>query len=62
MAQRVKNLTGIHEDAGSIPASLKVPALLQVAAWVTDVARIWRGCDCGCGCGVAWQLQLQFNP
>ena len=34
----------------------KSPALLQAAAWETDVAQILRGC--GCGCGVDQQLQL----
>ena len=26
-------------------------ALPQAAAWVTDAARIWRGCGCGVGLG-----------
>ena len=46
MAQQVKNLASIQEDAGSIPSLtqwVKAPTLLQATAQVTDAAQIW-GC------------------
>ena len=57
VAQQVRNPTSIREDVGSIPGLAqwaKDLALLQAAAWVTDVAQI---CCCY-GCGIGWQLQL----
>ena len=44
VAQRVKNPTSIHEDAGLSPGltqEVKDPALPQAAALVTEVAWIW---------------------
>ena len=61
VAQQVKNLTSIQEDAALIPGLtqwIKDPVLPQAAAQVTDEAWI-QHC---CGCVVCQQLQLQFNP
>ena len=61
VAQQVKNLTSIHEVAGSIPALtqwIEFLALLQAVVEVSDVAQT----QCCHGCGVGQQLQFQFYP
>ena len=59
VAQRLRNLTGIHKEVGLIPG---------LAQWVEDLT-VSYGVDCRCGsdpsllcCGVGRQLQLQFVP
>ena len=50
VAQWVKNMTGIHEDAGLIPGLtqwLKDPVFPQALVEVEDAAWIWHCCGCG---------------
>ena len=59
MAQQVKNLPSIREDADSIPGStlwVKDPVFPQAAVWFAHVTWIWYGC------GIGQQLQLRFDP
>ena len=53
VAHRVKNLTSIHEDAGSIPGFthwLKDKAFPQAVVQGADAAQIWCCCGHGTGC------------
>ena len=54
VAQRVKNLTGIHEDVGLIPGLTQ----WVKGSGIADMAQIW----CCCSCGIGWQVQLWFDP
>ena len=54
VAQRVKNLTSIHEDVSSIPGLSQWVCRSSVAASL-DPALLWLY-------RIAWQLQLQFDP
>ena len=61
VVQWVKKPTSIHKDMSSIPDLahwIKDLALLQAAAWITDVARI----PCGCGCGIGSSCSSDSTP
>ena len=59
MAQQVKNLTSIHENADWVPGlawRVKGQVLPEAVVLVAGASQIWHGC------GVDWQLQLQLDP
>ena len=59
VTQRVRNLTRIHEDAGSQSLALLSGFRIQ------HCRKLWQGWAQilhGCGCGVDRQLQLQLDP
>lgn len=60
VAQRIKNPTGIHEDAGSIPGLAKRDSSPVAAnrGLLADATWIPHCCDCGLG----QQLQPRFDP
>ena len=61
MAQRGKNLTSIHKDAGLIHGLtqwVKNLTLPWADVWVADTAQI----PCCCGCGVGQRLSSKSTP
>ena len=60
MAQKVKNLTGIHEDMASSLALLSGLRIWRChEVWCRSQMQLHLCC---CGCGVDRQLQFRFNP